>query len=229
MHGQSVPLICKLRHSASSGTSLLLLSVRPQGRVRLQPDGVDPNETGGVGGVVIEIPTPPLDVHARQIGIVQRVRGGPTPDDDVALVQLQRHAAGDVLLGIVDRIPDQVHLGCEPEPVVAQPREFGRQTLGDALHLAIHAYPLEVHVGFAKDGPAGGLVHAARFDADEAVLDDVDSPDRVRASDLVGVHEELEGVGLEEASDRARERRRRRLRKGGNKSNKKKGKKIHNE
>mgnify|MGYP005727516311 CR=1 FL=1 len=47
---------------------------------------------------------------------------------------------------------------------------------------------------------------AAGLDPDEAVLDDVDPADPVGPRDLVGVREELQGVGLRGRADRERVR-----------------------
>ena len=174
----------------------LLLCLRPQRSVRLEPNGVDANESRRVARVVVEVIPAALDVHTGQVGVVKSVRTRPPPADDVPLVQLQLDDARDVLLAERDRVPDQVHLGREPEPVVAKARELARHVLGDALDLPVHAYALEVHVRLAEEGAAGRLVDAAGFDAHEPVLDDVYAADGVGAGDLVRVHEELERVRL---------------------------------
>ncbi len=52
-------------------------------------------------------------------------------------------------------------------------------------------------MGGTQDGGTGRLVAAARLDADEAVLDNVDAADAVLASELVeGEEEDVDGVGV---------------------------------
>ena len=140
-----------------------------------------------------------LNVHGSQIGMVQAGLGIASTDDAVALVQLDLHHALHVALGVVDGVADKVHLGGEPEAVVAQAGELGRHPLGDALHLAVHADALQVEVGLAEEGATGSLVDATRLDTDEAVLHNINAADAVLSSDLIAVQEYFEGVGLDGA------------------------------
>ena len=62
--------------------------------------------------------------------------------------------------------------------------------------VAVEREALDVHVGDAEDGRGGGLVAAAGLDADETVLDDVDTADAVLARERVEREEHVDGVGV---------------------------------
>ena len=61
--------------------------------------------------------------------------------------------------------------------------------LFDAPDLAVHAQRLQVQVGRVEDRAGRRFVDAARLEADEAVLDDVDAADAVPAGRPVQVLE----------------------------------------
>jgi hypothetical protein len=191
-------------HFKTATDSILSLSrlqvvLGAESGVRLETDSIDADEAVGIGGVVVKDITATLNVHAGQIGIVQRLRAAPALDDAVALVELDLHHAFHVALGEFDRIPDEVHLWCEPEAVVAEAGKFQRHRLRDALDLAIHGDALQVHVGRAEQGAPGSLVHPAALDPHEAIFDNVDAPDPVLAGDHVAVEENFERVRLDSA------------------------------
>ena len=176
---------------------LVAIGLGAEGGIGLETGGIDANESLGIGGVVIERLTAVLNVHGGQIGMVQAGLGITSADDAVALVQLNLHHTLNVALGVVDGVTDEVHLGSEPESVVAQTGELGRHTLGDALHLAVHAHALQIKVGLTEEGSTGSLVDATRLDTDEAVLHNVNAADAVLASDLIAVQKDVEGIGLD--------------------------------
>mmetsp|Transcript_16074 Transcript_16074/g.24382 ORF Transcript_16074/g.24382 Transcript_16074/m.24382 type:complete len:444 (-) Transcript_16074:61-1392(-) len=176
---------------------VLILGLGPQCGIGLQPDSIDPDKSSRITGVVIEVISPTLNIHTRQVRIVQSIRRRPSTSNNITLVKLQTDHSCHVPLRVCNGVPHHVHLRCEPESVVAQSRELIRHMLGDTLDLPVHANSLEVHVCVAEESSAGGFVNTARFDANESVFDDVDTADSVGSSDFVCVHEEFEGVGLD--------------------------------
>ena len=103
-----------------------------------------------------------------------------------------------------DAALEELALGREVQPVVqhAGVRD-GDELVAERADLAVERQAFDVDVRVAQDREAGGLVAAARFDADEAVLDDVDAADAVFAGEGVGGEEEFGGVGFRAGRGRA--------------------------
>ncbi len=106
-------------------------------------------------------------------------------DEDVSLVELEVHFAGDVLLCLADEGHQGVHLGRVPEAVVDHLGHFRREAVAQVHQVTIERELLHEAMGIVEDRHAGRLVHAAALHADEAVLDHVDPPDAVAAADGV--------------------------------------------
>ena len=117
--------------------------------------------------------------------VVQAVRARAAVDHDVALVEAERHFAGDRLLHFADEGHQGVHLRHVPEAVVHHLGHFGAMPIAQVDRLAVERELLDRQVGRVEGRHAGRLVHAAALHADEAVLDDVDPPHAVAAGDLV--------------------------------------------
>src|SRR5699024_6815089 len=101
---------------------------------------------------------------------VEGVGRGDGGGDDVALVELELHGAGDVLLGVGGEGGEGLPQGGEPLAVVDQVGEVHRQ-LG--LHVGgvlVDGDHLQHLVGPVEDGAAGGLVHAPVFHAGHTVF-----------------------------------------------------------
>ena len=61
-------------------------------------------------------------------------------------VQLHLHRPRDILLGKVNAVHDQFHLGSIPEAVVAQTRELCTESIADAHDFTVHGDTLQVQV-----------------------------------------------------------------------------------
>ncbi|KAI3485125.1 hypothetical protein L1887_51562 [Cichorium endivia] len=160
--------------------------------VSAQPDGLDGDEAAG--GSRVEAT---LLVHGGELLVVQELLGAAALDDDVALVELELDLTVDSLLRLRDAGSDKLALGREEEAVIELLGELGGDDLvADSAHLTVERETLEVEMGGTQDGGTGRLVAAARLDADEAVLDNVDAADAVLASELVEGEEDVDGVGV---------------------------------
>ena len=160
--------------------------------VFLQPDRLHGNEARRV--VLAEAANL---VHGALALVVQMRRlGAAAQDEKTALVGTAAHLAVDFFLAGGDGLVQVFALGREVEAVVQAfgPVE-GDELVAQGADFAVEHEPFEVHVGGAEDGEAGRLVAAAGFDADEAVLDDVDAADAVAAGEGVGGEEEFHRVG----------------------------------
>src|SRR4030088_3453336 len=81
---------------------------------RAQPQGVEPDEARGVTMIVGDR----TFLEGDEILIVQRIPALAPDHDDVALVELDAHAAGDIGLAVIDRRLQHLALRREPETVV---------------------------------------------------------------------------------------------------------------
>ncbi len=115
---------------------------------------------------------------------------------DVAFVELQADFPGHRFLGLGDEGLDGDALGGEPEAVVNELGVFRDEAVADVHGLAIDDEGFQVAVGGEEDGAAGGFVDAARFHADETVLDDVDAADAISPAEEV--EDAHDTVGSEE-------------------------------
>lgn len=71
-----------------------------------------------------------------------------------------------------------------------------RELVAQRADVAVEREALEVDVSRTQDRCARRLVAAARLDADEAVLDDVNAPNTVLAPERVQRVEDVDGVGV---------------------------------
>src|SRR5262249_8674628 len=111
----------------------------------------------------------------------------------MALVELELDRSGHELLRRVDGGLQHLALGREPEAVVDQLAVFMHELVLAVGCAAIERDGFDPTVRGEQDGAAGGLVHAARLHADEAILDEIESPDAVSTSERVEVGEHLRG------------------------------------
>lgn len=189
---------CKSR-SLSAGTvdiltsdASLTLAVVGLGPL-FDADGLDCNETGGIGGLeATEL------VHGGLLGVVETLLGLTALDDDVALVELEPDDTVDGPLGGRDRAGDELALGGEEVTVVEDSAERdGGELVTESTDVPVKGETLEVNVGGAEDSGAGGLVASARLDTDESVLDDIDTADTVLPAEGVQGIEDIDGVGVD--------------------------------
>src|SRR5947208_2724196 len=108
------------------------------------------------------------------------------PDDlRQPLIELQPHPAFDLFLALVDRRLQHLALGREPEAVVDQLGIARHQLVLEMRRAAVEAEALDAAMRRQQDRAARGLVDAARFHADKAVLDEIEPADAVLAAELV--------------------------------------------
>ena len=121
----------------------------------------------------------------------------PSLDDHVPLEQLQ---ADDPVHGPLtgrNRARHKLTLGREKVAIVENPTEFDRDELvAERTDVAIEGETLEIDVCHAQDGRTGRFVAPAGFDADEAVLDDVDPSDTVFSGERVELEEDVDGISV---------------------------------
>jgi hypothetical protein len=65
--------------------------------------------------VIIERIATALNVHGGQVGIVESLGRGASPDSHVTLVEFELNQARHITLTVVEGVTDEVHLGREPE------------------------------------------------------------------------------------------------------------------
>src|SRR5579872_34090 len=123
--------------------------------------------------------------EACDLRIIQGARRFATRDGDAALEQLEARDAIDVALRIVDQRLQRLALGREPVAVVDHLRIARDERVAKMQHLAIEGELLDRAMAVEQHRHAGRLVHAARFDADIAILHQVDAPDAVAPRDLI--------------------------------------------
>lgn len=161
--------------------------------ILLQPNRLDLDEATGL----IRLEAADL-VHRALLLVIQLLGlAAPTEYNGVALVQAQTDLAVDRLLGRDDAGLEELALGGEIQAVVEDAGVGdGDELVAEGADFTVERQAFDVDVGVAEDREARGLVAASGFDADESVLDDVDSADAVLAGEGVGREEELGGVGL---------------------------------
>jgi hypothetical protein len=119
----------------------------------------------------------------------------PPFDNHIALVQLQADDAVDSTLTGRDRADDELALGREPVAVVQDPAELDSDKLvSESTDVPIERETLDVHMGNTQDRGRRRLVAAARFDANETVLYNVDTTDTVLASECVESKEDVDRI-----------------------------------
>ena len=82
-------------------------------------------------------------------------------------------------------------LGREPKTVVDELSIFRHELVLEVGCAPIKRDRFDSAMGREENGPARRLVHAARFHADEAVLDEIEPTDGVRAPERVERSEEV--------------------------------------
>lgn len=156
--------------------------------ILLQTNGLDLDEAARLIGLEAA-----NLVHGALLLIVQLLGlAAAAEHDGVALVQAQADLAVDRLLGGDDAGLEELALGGEVQAVVqhAGVRD-GDELVAQGAHLAVQRQAFNVDVCVAQDREARSLVAAARLDADEAVLHDVDAADTVFAGQRVRSQEQL--------------------------------------
>ena len=159
----------------------------------LQAEAVEGNKAGGV---VLIVGFFLAAFHRGDVFVVEAVRGTATGVHNVAFVELEADFAVDRLLGLGDEGLEGVALGGKPEAIVDELGIGRNEAIAKVLGIAVDGEGFEVLVGSQKNGAAGGLVDAAAFHANEAVLDDVNAADAVSATEVV--EEAHDTVGSEE-------------------------------
>lgn len=71
----------------------------------------------------------------------------------------------------------------------------GNELVAQSTDLTVHDQTLEVNVCSTQEGETRGLVAATRLDADETVLDNVNTTNTVTAGNGISSQEQLDGVG----------------------------------
>ena len=110
--------------------------------LRRQAPEVD--EAGGLGLVVVALP------EGHQVLGIEGVGGGGPGGDDIALVELQLHAAGDVFVSLVSESLQGLPQGAEPLAVVDEVGKIHRQLLLLMEGVLIHGEHLQLPVGGAN-------------------------------------------------------------------------------
>src|SRR6266545_710084 len=143
---------------------------------------VELDEAGGVGLIV----SAAVFLESGDGRVEERVPVGLAADDgDVALVELQAHAAVHAGLRSVDQGLQEFPLRAPPVAVVDEARVARHQLVLEVRDLAVKAQGFDRAVRLQHDGSSGGLVAAARLHPDVAVLDEVEPPDAMLAAELV--------------------------------------------
>ena len=158
----------------------------------LQPDGVHADEaSGALGSKVSNL------VHGALALVVELLGVGPAANDaEHALVGAAADGAVDGLLGGGDAVLEELTLGREVETVVEDLGVVeGGELVTESADFTVENETLDVDVSGAEHGKTGGLVAATGLEADETVLDNVDTADTVPAGNGVGSEEELDGLG----------------------------------
>ena len=161
--------------------------------VLLEADGSDADESGRVLGAEVV-----KGVHGRLLGIVQLLGLGATAEDvGVALVASEADETVDTALGSDQAGVEPLTLGREVHAVVQKLAPLlGDEGVAQRAHLAVHDETLKVEMCQAKDGDGRGVITATRLQADEAVLDNVDTADTVGLADGVELGEKLDALGV---------------------------------
>ena len=102
-----------------------------------------------------------------------------------ALVELEAHGAGHVLLALVDQGLEHLALGGEPEAVIDQLGIARHQIILQMRRAAIERDLLDAAMRLEEDRAARGFVDPARFHADETPLHKIEPADPVFAAKLV--------------------------------------------
>src|SRR5262245_49743252 len=121
---------------------------------------------------------------------VERFRRRAADDNDVALIELEPDLAFDMLLALIDQRLQHLAIGREPEAVIDELGIARHQLILEMHRLAVERERLDRPVRDVEYGTARRLVDAARLHADEAVLDEIDTPDAILLAVSVELGEE---------------------------------------
>src|SRR5215813_5147641 len=135
-------------------------------------------------------------LKSHEILVVERVVALAANNDHVALVELEPHPTGDVVLAIVDRRLQHLALGCEPETVVDQLGIFRHQFVLEVRGTPVERDRFDGAMGCKQDSAAGRLIHPARLDADEPILHHIEPPDAVDPAKLIEARQQCRGRHL---------------------------------
>src|SRR5262249_56065285 len=100
-------------------------------------------------------------LESYQVLIVERIFAFTANNSGIALVELDRHPAGDKLLAFVDRRLKHFPLGGKPEAVINKLRIFGHQFVFEMRRATIERDRFDSPVGGEQYRAARSLVHAA--------------------------------------------------------------------
>jgi len=150
--------------------------------VCLESEGVEGDKAGGV---VLVVGFLLAAFHGGDVFVVHGVGTATASLHDVAFVEFEADFTGDGFLGLCNEGLDGLALGGEPEAVVNELGVFRDEGVAGVLELAVDDEGFQIAVCGEQDGAAGGLVDAAGFHPDEAVLDDVDPADAVGTAEGV--------------------------------------------
>ena len=123
--------------------------------------------------------------EAGDVGPVQRRRRFAARDIDVALVECQRHRAVDIVLRAFDESLQRFAQRREPQAEVHDLGVLQADVLLEVRQVAVEAQRFQLAMRGEQQRSAGRLIAAARLDADEAVLHQVDAANGVARADFV--------------------------------------------
>lgn len=122
---------------------------------------------------------------------------GATFHDDVALVQFEAHDTVDGALAGRNGAHNKFTLGREPVPVVKNSAELnGDELVAEGTDVPVERQTFNIHMCDPEDRSGGRLVAPTRLDADEPVLDNVNTADAVFAGECVEREEDVHCVGV---------------------------------
>ena len=84
--------------------------------------------------------------------------------------------------------------GAEPQSIIDHVGVFLRHQRLESLRLLAQAQRLQLAMGLVQDHRRRGLVHLARLDADQPILDVIDPADAVLAAELVELFDQRHAV-----------------------------------
>lgn len=101
----------------------------------------------------------------------------------ISLVQFQPHKAINSPLTRRDSASHKFPLRCEEMPIVQDPTEFDSDKLiSQRTDVPVKGETLNIHMRNTEDSSSRRLVAPSGFDADESVLDDIDTSDTMLPS-----------------------------------------------
>src|SRR3984893_13977564 len=132
-------------------------------------------------------------LEGHEILIIERTRARTANDEGGALEKLQAHPAGDEFLAAIDQGLQHFAFRREPEAVVDELGIFRHQLVLEMGGAAIECDLFDAAMGEIKDRAAGGFIHAARFHSDEAVFDEIETSNTMRAAKPIQMRKQGRG------------------------------------